>query len=265
MRINHAVTGAVRRIAVQYGATCTELCHHAKQKFNYTCPHGLFGKFCEKSILSCKQLQLQAEKPKRSTVYTLYDPSSKSFYQTFCDFTSENGFVWTLLESFSLANKNDFAKQQFYNDYEVNQNSFIWNKFRLPLLIMNSTLSHSTHFRATCNFNTDGLVKTDYLRGKTTELNILLLEGGPCVTLEYINIRGYEGYNCTVWMTQKPHKWHLHTDSHYGGNYCQFKSAKTGSIGGWGEDNFGYYYTVNRLHRCSSRGDSTTQWWFGEQ
>ena len=248
------------------GGTCTELCHHAKQKFNCTCAKGFFGKLCEKkSPTSCKQLQLEEKKPKNSTVYTLYDPASKSFFQTFCDFNSENGFVWTLLESFSFANKNDFANQQFYKDSAVNQNSFIWNKFRLSLLIMSSTLSHSTHFRATCNFNTDGLVKTDYLRGKTTELNILLLKGGPCVTLEYINIRGYEGYNCTVWMTQKPHEWHLHTDSHFGGNYCQFKSAKTGSVGGWGEDNFGYYYTVNRLHRCSSGGDSTTQWWFGEQ
>ena len=35
----------------------------------------------------------------------------------------------------------------------------------------------STHLRATCNFKTDGLVTTDYLRAKTTGLNILKLEG----------------------------------------------------------------------------------------
>ena len=174
---------------------------------------------------------------------------------------SESGFVWTLLESFSLANKNDFANQQFYKDYAVNQNSFIWNKFRLSLLIMSSTLSHSTHFRATCNFNTDGLVKTDYLRGKTTELNILLLKGGPCVTLEYINIRGYEGYNCSVWMTQRP-RWHLHIDSQASGNYCPFKNFKKNQ---YSEDNFGYYHIVNPKHRCTSGDNSTTQWWFGEQ
>ena len=39
-------------------------------------------------------------------------------------------------------------------------------------------LSNTTHFRATCNFNTDGLVTTDYLRAKTTDLNILLLNNG---------------------------------------------------------------------------------------
>ena len=193
----------------------------------------------------------------------MYDPASKSFYQTVCDFTSENGFVWTLLESFSLANNNHFNTQPFLKDYPVNEYSFKWNKFRLSLSIMNSTLRHSTHFRATCNYNTDGLVKTDYLRAKTTELNILLLKGGPCVTIEYINIRGYEGYNCSVWIVQD--SLHLHTDSHYGGDHCQFNSAKKGSIGGNGEDNFGLYGVVNPLHRCSSGDSSTTQWWFGEQ
>ena len=156
--------------------------------------------------------------------------------------------------------------QTFNKDYAVNQNSFTWNKFRLSLLIMNSTLSHSTHVRATCNFYIDGLVTTDYLRAKTTELNILLLKGAPCVTLEYINIRGHEGYNVSVWMAQDPQKYHLHIDSHFAaGASCLFKSATNSSIGGAGEDNFGFYLTVNPLHRCSSGDNSTTQWWFGEQ
>ena len=248
------------------GGTCIELCHHAKKKFNCTCANGYFGKFCEKKTpASCKQLQIKAKKPKNSTVYTLYDPASKSLYQTFCDFTSENGFVWTLLESFSLANKNDFIAQTFYKDYPVNQNSFTWDKFRLSLPIMNLTLSHSTHFRATCNFNTDGLVTTDYLRAKTTDLNILLLNSEPCVKMEYINIRGYDCYNCTAWMTQTI-SWHLHTDSSYAGISCQFTSARNGSVASsGGEDNFGYYSTINPLHRCTSGDNAITQWWFGEK
>ena len=129
---------------------------------------------------------------------------------------------------------------------------------------MNSTLSHSTHFRATCNFNTDGLLKRDYLRAKTTELNILLLKDGACVTSEYINIRGHDCHNCSVYMIQNSFS-HLHIDSHYGAPNCHFKSAQNGSIGGGGEDNFGYYGVFNPLHRCSSGDNSTTQWWFGEQ
>ena len=47
---------------------------------------------------------------------------------------------------------------------------------------------------------------------------------------------------------EKPQPSHIHTDSHFGGNYCpsRFKIAKQGSIGGEGEDNFGLYVTVNR-------------------
>ena len=218
----------------------------------------------KKSFTSCKQLQLQAEKPKLSTLYTLYHPASKSFYQTFCDFTSENGFVWTLLDSFSLANKNHYNAQPLFEDHPVNQNSFKWNKFRLSLSIMNSTLSHSTHFRATCNFNTDGLLTRDYLRGKTTDFNILLLNGEACVKMEYISIRGYDCYNCTAKMTQKI-SWHIHCDSH-DMDPCQFTSALNGSVKyPSGEDNFGYYHTINSLHNCSSRENATTQWWFGEQ
>ena len=244
------------------GGTCTELCHHAKQKFNCTCAKGFFGKFCEKGPTWCKQLQLEAKKPKNSSVYTLYDTASKSFFQTFCDLTSENGFVWTLLKSFSWANK-DFKNRPSLKDYPVNQNSFDWNKFRLSLLVINSTLSHSTHFRATCNFSTDGLVTTDYLRVKTAKLDILRLNSNLCVKMEYINIRGYDCYNCTALMAQRI-KRHLNTDSSV--ESCQFKSASNGSVkSGGGEDNFGYYYTINPLHRCTSGDNATTQWWFGEQ
>ena len=133
------------------GGTCTELRYPAKEKFNCTCAIGYVGKFCEKkSPTSCKQLQLEGKKAKNSTVYTLYDPTSKAFYQTFCDFTSENGFVWTLLESFSFAKKSYFKVKPFFKDYPVNHNSFKWNKFRLSLPIMNSTLSNSTHLSHRC-------------------------------------------------------------------------------------------------------------------
>mgnify|MGYP006973412074 CR=1 FL=1 len=108
-----------------------------------------------------------------------------------------SGWNWIHLESFSLAN-NDFKNRPFLKNYPVNQNSFHWNKFRLSLPIVTSTLSHSTHFWATCKFDTDGLVTTDYLRAKTTDCNILLLNRATCVKMEYINIRGYDCYNCNA-------------------------------------------------------------------
>ena len=105
------------------------------------------------------------------------------------------------LSHFVYPTKNEFQNKKFYQDHRVNQKSFTWNKFRLSLPIMNSTLNHCTHFRATCNFNTDGLVTTHYLRGKPTDLNIQLLYSEPCVKLELINIRVYDCYGCTVKMT----------------------------------------------------------------
>ena len=247
------------------GGTCTELCAHANRKFNCTCATGYFGKFCKKkSPTSRKQLQLEAKKPKHSAAYIMFDSTSKSFYQTFCDFTSENGFVRTLLESFRFPNKNEFQNQQFYKDHRVNQNSFTWNKFRLSWFIMNSRLSHSTHVRATCNFNIDGMVARDFLRAKTTDLNILLLKGERCFKTEYTNIRGHDCYNCTAWISQTSN-WHLHTDS-YHGKHCQFKSALNGAVAFPGrEDNFGCCHTINCLHSSTSGDNATTQWWFGEQ
>ena len=183
---------------------------------------------------------------------------------TFCDFTSKNGFVWTLLESFSLGNRKDFKSRSFLQDYSVNETSFKWNKFRLSMPIMNWTLSYSTHFRATCNFNTDGLVTTDYLRAKTANLNNLQLISNLCVKMEYINIRGYDCYNCTALMIQRIN-WHLHNDSYYEAKSCQFTSAGNGpNASPSGEDNFGEQYVINPLHRCTSANHATTQWWFGE-
>ena len=55
-QVNLAITSAVR--------TYTELCDHAKQKFNCTCANEYYGKFCHKKIpTSCKQLQVKAKKP----------------------------------------------------------------------------------------------------------------------------------------------------------------------------------------------------------
>ena len=146
----------------------------------------------------------------------------------------------------------------------MNQNSFTWNKFRLSRFIMNSMLSHSTHVRATCNFNIDGMVARDYLRAKTSDLNILLVNGNDALKWNISIVRGYDCYNCTAWISQT-RNWHLHTDS-YHGIHCQFTSARNGAVASsGGEDNFGYCYAINPLHRCISGDNATTQWWFGKQ
>ena len=249
-----------------HGGTCTELCDHAKHKFNCTCTTEYYGKLCKKRRpTSCKE-QLEKDRGSQSGLHLLFDSTSKSLYEVFCDYTSENGFIWNLIESFSLATKIEFANEPFYKDYPVNQNCFSWNTFRLSRSRMNFTASHSTHVRATCNFNTDGLNYIDYLRAKLSDINVMSLNFDGCKRYEYINIRGYYCHNCTAQFAQR-NRWHAHVDSFYGSQKgCQFKSPLEGAVKmKSGEDNFGWYDTVNRVHRCSASANSTTQWWIGEQ
>ena len=210
----------------------------------------------------------QTQEGSQSGLHLLFDSTSRSLYEVFCDYTSENGFIWTLIKSFSLANNLDFAIKPFYKVYPVNQNqhSFTWNKFRLSQPRMNSIASHSTHVRATCNFNTDRLNYNDYLRAKLSGIDVISLNFEGCKRYEYINIGGYNCHNCTALFTQTDN-WHAHVDYYHGSQgRCQFNSPLASSVKlPGGEDNFGWYQTVNPVYRCSASADSTTQWWIGEQ
>ena len=52
-------------------------------------------------------LKEKAAGERSSGLYTIIDNSSQSF-QEFCDFHSEPGFAWNLIQSFSLSNKDLF-------------------------------------------------------------------------------------------------------------------------------------------------------------
>ena len=187
-----------------------------------------------------------------------------SMYEVFCDAISEKGFIWTLIESFSFRNNNEFADKAFYKEYPVNQEAFTWSKFRLSWSRMITTAKRSTHVRATCNFNTEELKYRDYLRAKLNDIDVMRLKFDGCKKYEFISIRGYNCSNCTAQFVQTDN-WHAHTDSSWGPKMgCQFTSQSTGAVNARrGEDNFGWYETVNRVHRCVSSDNSTTQWWFG--
>ncbi|XP_067027020.1 uncharacterized protein [Acropora muricata] len=246
------------------GGTCTEICDHPKRKFNCTCAPQFFGKYCSNQrSTSCKE-QLQRNPESVSGLYQLFDEETNSLFDEFCDFTSEVGFLWSLVESFSLANKGDFRRQPFFNDYPVNQENFDWSRFRLSLSRMNKSALQSSHLRVTCNFNIDGLNYTDYMRTTLLEIDIMNLRSIGCKRHEYINIRGYGCYNCTTHFHQG-RRFHGHVDSHNSPREgCEAFFPGTVAEPG-GEDNFGVYDTVNPVHRCTANENSTTQWWFGER
>ena len=225
---------------------------------------GYYGRYCQKlRAVSCKE-QLQRNEGNQSGVYELFDPANRSMYEVFCDAISEKGFVWTLIESFTLRNNNEFADKAFYKDFPVNQDAFSWNKFRLSWPLMDAIANRSTHVRATCNFNTDELKYGDYLRAKLTDIDVMRLNFDGCKKYEFISVRGYNCTSCTAHFVQRDF-WHAHTDSYYGPRKgCQCTRLSVGAVKSRrGEDNFGWYETVNTLHTCVSSNDSTTQWWFG--
>ena len=120
--------------------------------------------------------------------------------------------------------------------------------------------NQSTHWRATCRYDTDGVVYTDYMRTSLADCNILTLptHHGTCFNFELINIRGHECVNCTAPLWNEKGTYPLHTDSDF--KVCEFD----GKIGAFPiEDNFGFYVAVNPSHRCSSSEESTTQFWLG--
>ena len=65
---------------------------------------------------SCKEIAINGAKI--SGMHFLYDSQSNLFL-VYCDFDSEAGYVWTLIQSFSLANNEMFTEHGFGVDLPV--------------------------------------------------------------------------------------------------------------------------------------------------
>jgi len=194
-----------------------------------------------------------------SGVYNISDQHNKSF-PVYCGFGPEPGTAWTLIQSHSLNNNDDFQGKAFYlHDMPRNQNVPEWNNYRLSMSRMESIQDVSTHWRATCNFPTDGVDYRDYIRVSLKNLNLLQepTESGFCLLTEFVNVRGHECFNCTVLIFHSS-VFSLHMDSYEGpSSGCDFGGGIPN------EDNFGRYITQNPAFRCSSSPSSTTQYWLG--
>ncbi|XP_065062780.1 uncharacterized protein LOC135689471 [Rhopilema esculentum] len=194
--------------------------------------------------------------------YSIAGPNGESI-PIYCDFTSEPGTAWTMVLSWALKNNNLVAFQStpFSVDAPVNERTPNWVAYRLSKAQMISIKAHSTHWRATCSFNTYGIDFTDYVRTNFKSLDVMTYLGdGLCKKVEYINIRGHAAYQKTARFWQVLNTYILVIDSYYSDDICQF-GAKQGAA--TSEDNFGYYGTINKNFRCTAGPESTTQYWFG--
>eukprot|EP00795_Rhopilema_esculentum_P001043 gene1043-15373_t len=117
----------------------------------------------------------------------------------------------------------------------------------------------STHWRGTCNAGKRQNTTVDSIRVALKELDPPNFNGADeCKKVEYVNIRGIEGYNVSVTFWQVTNIM-LHVDSSETG--CSFNATK-GSV--FSEDNFGYYLNSNPKFSCTESKNATTQIWFGE-
>ena len=184
-------------------------------------------------------------------------------HSVYCDFESEPGFAWTLVESFALKNKllPAFKSLPLKVDAPVNPYSPNWNLFRMSYQQMSHLRSQSTHWRVTCSFQTNPEdIYRDYARTSFKAFDALDFVGlNVCKKMEYINIRGQHCVKCTVGWIATLNQYALHIDGP-APTSCQFKPSKD-SIPT--EDNFGYYWAANKKFRCSQSPVSTTNYWFG--
>ena len=122
----------------------------------------------------------------------------------------------------------------------------------------------STHWRATCRYNTDGTVYRDYLRASFQDFDIIRVipsVTSSCQKYELVNIRENECVNCTAatWYRKGFYPFHMDSSNRHG---CDFDGNQTGDVIS-SEDNFGHYGVINPKFRCTSSSEATTQFWIG--
>jgi len=87
------------------GGTCHEICESTSVRYNCSCPEPFIGKHCEIQPRSCQDYK--AVGVDKSGLYNITDDNNDTF-KVFCDFDSEPGFAWNLIQSFSLSEKDIF-------------------------------------------------------------------------------------------------------------------------------------------------------------
>ena len=231
-----------------------------KFKFSCACPVNFGGRVCEIAPPPHSCLDIKTREPQAASREYAIQDTSGNFINTYCDFSSEVDFVWTLIETFCLANLENFAWTHFGEDRPRNEDSMNWLDFRLTRNAMNYINQGATHFRATCDFEKDTFdINADYLRGEISKLNFFS-DGSDithtCIEYERVRIFGAGCDNCTAetWHAPGYHA-HLEDDS------CDLQVVI--SYNGPRREYFGYFQAINGNHQCSSSLGATTQWWLG--
>ncbi|TNF36352.1 MAG: hypothetical protein EP329_05305 [Deltaproteobacteria bacterium] len=217
------------------------------------CDNGYTGTGCEVPPETCSDL-VGTGLP--DGVYTI-DPDGAggaAAFDVYCD--ADRG--WTLIESFSYANRATTRAADFAEDLPLNEGTPANDALhRLSKARIVAIEAKSTEWMATCNLDTSE--RRDFVRVTRDELNPTTYVGTPgCPTAEAADIRGYACTDCLVPVWQNAANYHLHIDS--SGAHCGGEPWVTGSVAS--EDNFGYYaVTANPAFSCSASDAATTNFW----
>ena len=118
----------------QHGGICHGVCDVTKRRYGYTCAQGFSGYNCQIRLpRSCKDVMV-LENATSTGIYNIVDEDNKPF-PVYCDFGSESGAAWTLIQSCSLRNFLDhFQRRPFYAyNMPINPNSPGRQSYRLSL------------------------------------------------------------------------------------------------------------------------------------
>ena len=185
----------------------------------------------------------------------------------FCDFSSTENTAWTLISSYALKNyAKHFKGEPFYKPHSVNESSPNWEAYRLSKARMISIHSQSSQWRATCNYNTDGVLFTDYIQSTFDHVDPMTYKVHSCQKVTYVNIRDSSCTDCTIMISQDD-DFLFGVASWYSQYEIQPKCDFVNSPGVKPhEGNFGFFlnkHNINPRHRCSADPTATTQYWFG--
>ena len=209
-----------------------------------------------------------------SREYTIEDESG-SIYNVFCDFNSEAGVAWTLIESFSLNNEQQLITYPFSADHPLNEQYLNRALFRLPIKVIVDIGSRSKYWRGTCSYRDYGVDYRDYVRVRMSDLDPITFLGGltfspdSCILINFIDIKGTNCRNCTTTIFQlsdqmihiAPWWGRYHYDCTFNTVTVEYNCPGTNERAGL----LGVYTLCSDpSYRCSESPSSTTQIWFGE-
>ena len=251
--------------------------YHTKPPANFACTQSptsttqyWLGRYTNRTCIS----YLRRGGNPASGIYVVEDFDGNP-YKVFCDFDSEVGASWTLIEAFERDQADGVDSSSphraFVVDRPISEDSPNLKSYRLSRNRMLSLRSSSGKWRATCGLQAESLRASlsyqDYARAsfsvKLTSGDILsdrVPADGTSIKMDYIGLFGVSCSQCSIeWIFNGGSDQHMHFFADVNSNGGLPLAGAPGSV-----DAFGRYQNQLSSHRCANGQAATTQWWVGD-